>query len=108
MDCGQVQLALVLAEAGSRFVVVGGTARFLRTDQRRPRDLDLVVRPVDERVLDAAFAALGVAQRRPRLTELSPRRVLTSWSSVDVFVEDQLPAWSEVVVDGVGLRVGDG
>ena len=105
MDCSQVQLALVLAEAGCSFVVVGSAASFLRGSDWTPRDLDLVVRPEREAALDAALVSVGVPRRVRCRVLPSPRRVLTSWSTVDVFVEDVVPVWSEVVLDGVGLRV---
>lgn len=101
----QVRLAALLAEGGASFVVVGGTARHLRGDPRRPRDLDVVVLPGALDGLAQAVTALGGSPLRPGP---SPRRVDTPWSPVDVFVEDDLPAWTTVAVGDVELRVADG
>ena len=102
----QVQLALLLAERGARFVIVGSTARHLHGAARLPKDLDLVVARIDAPVLEGALRRLASGgQLRP--DGASPQGVLTSWSPVDVFLEDDLPAWHPVEVDGTELRVAD-
>lgn len=49
-----------LAHLGARFVVVGGTARWLRGDTRPPGDLDVVVTDGQVPDLVRALQALGV------------------------------------------------
>lgn len=106
-DVGQVQLALLLVEADARFVIVGGTARLLRGTPHTPNDLDIVVSPTGIERIEAVVADLRIAGQRPLRAGGSPRRVWTSWSPIDVFVEDDLPAWHAVEIDGTRLRVAD-
>ena len=103
----QVQLALLLAEADARFVIVGGTARLLRGTPHTPNDLDIVVSPTEIAKVEAALAELRRAGQQLLRGGGSPQRVLTSWAPVDVFVKDDLPTWHTVEIDGTRLRVAD-
>lgn len=106
-DVRQVQLALLLVEADARFVIVGGTARLLRGTPHTPKDLDIVVSPTEIGRAEAVVADLRIAGQRLLRGGGSPQRVWTSWSPMDVFVEDGLPGWHMVEIDGTRLRVAD-
>lgn len=105
LRCPQVQLALLLREAGVMFTIVGGTARFLLGAPRRPRDLDVVVQSGNLPALCAALALRGGRRSPLRSAHPSPQRVSTAWSKVDVFVQDAVPACIDVVIDGVIVQV---
>lgn len=94
-----VQLAVVLARDGVRFVVVGGTARLLLGGDHPPADLDVVVRCPGQ-LLDA-LARLGAAPARVRR---APARINTCFGPVDVFV-GQVATTTLVGVGGTVLTI---
>ena len=85
-------LAALLARHGARFVVVGGTARWLTTGSGSPGDLDVVVAASDLPLLASALGAVGAPVVAARLGRGSPTRVDTSWGPLDVFVAEPPPA----------------
>lgn len=103
----QVQLSLLLAEDGARFVIVGSTARLLRGATRTPRDLDIVALPMDRSSVATVLARLTVPGVPLRPDSPSPQRLITSWSPVDVFLQDEPPDFHTVEIDGTTLQVAD-
>ena len=55
-----VALAVELVCRGAKFVVVGGTARWLTEGSRQPRDLDVAVDDEEVPTLVSALAQVGV------------------------------------------------
>ncbi|WP_345482209.1 hypothetical protein [Amnibacterium soli] len=102
-----MQLALLLTEAAAAFVIVGGTARLLRGDRHTPSDLDVAATSDQSVRLSIALRALSPGPRAPQPKKVGPWRVITSWSPLDVFVEDDLPAWHTIEIDGTRLWVAD-
>lgn len=87
----QVRLALLLADVGAHFVIVGSTARHLHDSVARlPRDLDLVVARSHVPVFASLLNGVADISRPLRSAGLSLQRVLTSWTPVDVFLKDAL------------------
>lgn len=104
----QVQLALLLVDVGARFVIVGSTARHLENSAARlPRDLDLVVARSDVPMFVSLLSGIADTGRPLRPAGGSPQRVMTSWTPVDVFLDDALPARHTVAIGGTELWVVD-
>ena len=80
------RLAVELLRHGARFVVVGSAARWLRSGEGTPRDLDVAVDRPDLPLLVGALAALGVRSSAARFARAAQCRVDTSWGPLDVFV----------------------
>lgn len=81
------RLAVELLRHGARFDVVGSAARWLRSGEGTPRDLDVVVDRPDLPLLVGALAALGVRTSAARFSRAAHSRVDTSWGPLDVFVD---------------------
>lgn len=104
----QVQLALLLADLKASFVIVGSTARHLHDPAARlPRDLDLVVTRSHVPVFASLLSGIADTSRPLRPAGGSPQQVMTSWTPVDVFLEDVLPTWHTVEIGGTHLQVVD-
>ena len=99
-----VDLAVALARGGSHAVVVGSTARLLRTGGGRPHDLDLAVNAADVGPLVTALASFGAALNPHRLSRTGSVRLDTWLGPVDVFA-GVLGDTVQVVVDSTWLRV---
>ena len=99
-----VDLAVALVRGGAEVVVVGGTARLLRGEAHRPRDLDVVVAQEAVPALVQALGALGETVCADALLRCGESAVRTSYGPLDVFVRRR-PAASGVLVDGVCLAV---
>ena len=99
-----VELAVALARAGSGAVVVGSTARLIRTGSGRPRDLDLAVGADDVGSLVTALAGFGAALDPHRLGRTGSVRLETWLGPVDVFAR-VCSDTVDVVVGGTRLRV---
>lgn len=80
------RLAVELLRHGARFVVVGSAARWLRSGEGTPRDLDVVVDRPDLPLLVGALAALGVRSSAARFARDAQSHVDTSWGPLDVCV----------------------
>ena len=104
LPCRPALLAAELARCGAAVVVVGGTARWLRSGAGRPRDLDVVVDPSSVPTLVRALAALGVAARAAAVLRCRDVRFATGWGPLDVFVDDRPPS-TTVLVQGVPVAV---
>ena len=102
--CRPALLAAQLTRCGAAVVVVGGTARWLRSGGGRPRDLDVVVDPLSVPALVRALAALGVAARVVAVLRCRDVRFDTGWGPLDVFVDDCPPS-TAVLVEGVPVAV---
>ena len=100
-------MAVELAARGADFVVVGGTARWLRGATRWPRDLDIAVAEDRSHTLVRALADLGVDLSIGRLHRCGTVRVDTAWCELDVFVAARAPAVGGLLVDGCELAVAD-
>ncbi|WP_133765087.1 hypothetical protein [Amnibacterium kyonggiense] len=103
----QVQLALLLTDLGAPCVIAGGTARLLRGATHIPRDLDLVVTRRETTQMRAILQRFAIRSSRARHADMFGWSVSTSWGQVDVFVQDDLPGWHLVEVDGLEMRVAD-
>lgn len=99
--CRPALFAAELAWRGAQVVVVGGTARWLRAALGHPRDLDVVVTPDAVPALAAALNDLGVPAQAASLMRCRQVRFQTGWGPLDVFVEEDPPAWGPVLIDGV-------
>ena len=104
-DCRPARLAALLVRSGALLTVVGGTARWLSGDVRRPLDLDVTVVPGDLAALDRALARLGVEAHESALLRLRDVRVDTSWGPIDIFVRPAPPPSRTVALHGTLLRV---
>jgi hypothetical protein len=104
-------LAVQLAQRGARFVVVGGTAGWLRDGARdespSPRDLDVVVTGQQISTLVFALGQICVQITPATLQRCREVAVDTAWGPLDVFVAENLPAASTVCVGGCALEVAD-
>ncbi len=83
-------LGVELLRHGAVFVVVGSTARWLRTCAGLPRDLDIVVEELGLPQLVSALSALGAPSSAAALGRATQSHVDTAWGPLDVFV-DRLP-----------------
>ncbi|TQL59675.1 hypothetical protein [Oryzihumus leptocrescens] len=99
--CRPALLAAELARRGAPVVVVGGSARWMRTGLGDPRDLDVVVTPESVPALVATLNDVGVPARAASLMRCRTVRYQTGWGPLDVFVAQVRPAYGPVVVDGV-------
>jgi hypothetical protein len=84
-------LARELMRLGAQFVVVGGTARWLRGDPRPPRDLDIVVTDDEVPDLVTALNHIGVDVTAQRMARCRTVSLATAFGPLDVFVA-QKPA----------------
>jgi len=103
--CRPALLAAELARRGAQIVVVGGSARLLRSGLGHPRDLDVAVTPDSVPALVAALNDVGVPARAASLMRCRTVRYQTGWGPLDVFVAQVRSACGPVVVDGVSVSV---
>ena len=104
LACRPAQLAAELTRRGADAVVVGGTARWLRSGLLRPHDLDLVVEPTAVEALVSSLAELQVPARVAPVLRCRDVRFETAWGPLDVFV-DARPTARPVLVEGVPVAV---
>jgi hypothetical protein len=98
-------LAVALVANGVRFVVVGGTSRWLRGSSARPRDLDIAVVPAEVPRLAGVLASLGTHVRARTMLLGRTVSLATGWGPLDVFVVEVSPPAGRIVVGSVPLAV---
>ena len=100
-----VALAVELVHRGAKFVVVGGTARWLTEGSRQPRDLDVAVDEEEVPTLVSALAQVGVHISCAMLLRCRQVGLASAWGPIDVFVGEALPPAAVIRVGGCDLAV---